>query len=132
MKIPYFGCSLVLNNNNNSIPFQFLSSMNLMDYSVCLGVHDVERGEQEALEKEKEQTSDLEGSGGDVGSDEDEDSGGSGAGGGNAPTPPDSPQAVREEGAAPFDREGGLDPARDIYATASAEGEWVFLFMVGF
>ncbi|KAG8177507.1 hypothetical protein JTE90_012571 [Oedothorax gibbosus] len=98
----------------------FLSSMNLMDYSVCLGIHDVEKGEQEALEKEKEQTSDLEGSGGDVGSDEDEDSAGSGVGG-SAPTPPDSPQATREE-VGPFNGEMGLDPARDIYATASSEG----------
>ncbi|GIX89670.1 hypothetical protein CDAR_81141 [Caerostris darwini] len=95
----------------------FLSSMNLMDYSVSLGIHDVERSELEALEKEKVETSDLEGSGGEVGSEEDEDSAGSGVGG-TVPSPPDSPQALREE----FSLNGdGLNPTRDIYATASSE-----------
>ncbi|GIX72146.1 phosphatidylinositol 5-phosphate 4-kinase type-2 beta [Caerostris extrusa] len=95
----------------------FLSSMNLMDYSVSLGIHDVERSELEALEKEKVETSDLEGSGGEVGSEEDEDSAGSGVGG-TVPSPPDSPQALREE----FSLNGdGLNPTRDIYATASSD-----------
>ncbi|GFR04744.1 phosphatidylinositol 5-phosphate 4-kinase type-2 alpha [Trichonephila clavata] len=95
----------------------FLSSMNLMDYSVCLGIHDCERSELDAQEKEKVETSDLEGSGGEIGSDEDEDSAGSGIGG-TVPTPPDSPQAMREEISFNGD---GLNPARDIYATASSE-----------
>ncbi|XP_055952945.1 phosphatidylinositol 5-phosphate 4-kinase type-2 alpha-like isoform X1 [Argiope bruennichi] len=96
----------------------FLSSMNLMDYSVCLGIHDCEFSEQDAQEKEKVETSDLEGSGGDVGSDEDEDSAGSGIGGA-VPTPPDSPPALRED--LPFTADM-LKSSRDIYATRSPEG----------
>ncbi|KFM60971.1 Phosphatidylinositol-5-phosphate 4-kinase type-2 beta, partial [Stegodyphus mimosarum] len=94
----------------------FLSSMNLMDYSVVVGIHDCERSEQDALEKEKVD-SDAEGSGENgPGSEEDEDSAGSGIGGA-APTPPDSPRAHREVSL----NGDGLNPARDIYATPSSE-----------
>jgi 1-phosphatidylinositol-5-phosphate 4-kinase len=96
----------------------FLSSMNLMDYSVCLGIHDCERSELDAQEKEKVEHSDGEGSGENgPGSEEDEDSAGSGVGGAG-PTPPDSPQALRED--MPLNGDG-LNPTRDIYATPSSE-----------
>lgn len=96
----------------------FLSSMNLMDYSVCLGIHDCERSELDAQEKEKVEHSDGEGSGENGPDDEeDEDSAGSGVGGAG-PTPPDSPQAYREE--LPLNGDG-LNSTRDIYATASYE-----------
>lgn len=97
----------------------FLSKMNLMDYSVVLGIHDCERSEMDAQEKEKAHGSDEEGNGENgPGSDEDEDSAGSGVGGAG-PTPPDSPQALRD-GDMPFNGES-LNPTRDIYATQSAE-----------
>ncbi|XP_015918299.1 phosphatidylinositol 5-phosphate 4-kinase type-2 alpha [Parasteatoda tepidariorum] len=107
----------------------FLASMNLMDYSVCLGIHDSERSEQDALEKEKPVSSEGEGSGPENGSAEDEDSAGSGVGG-SVPTPPDSPQALREEMA----NGDVFNPTRDIYATPSAENapkkELYFLALV--
>lgn len=114
-------CSFFRMRFSVPVAFQFLSSMNLMDYSVCLGIHDSERSE---LEKEKEGkekekvTSDGEGSGENGPDDEDdEDSAGSGVGGAG-PTPPDSPQAYREE--LPLDG-NSLNASRDIYATASVE-----------
>lgn len=94
--------------------------MNLMDYSVCLGIHDCEQSEldKEKEGKEKEKVaSDGEGSGENGPDDEDEDSAGSGVGGAG-PTPPDSPQAYREE--MPLNG-NSLNPSRDIYATASVE-----------
>ena len=94
--------------------------MNLMDYSVCLGIHDCERSELDAQEKEKVEPSGGEDSGENGPEDEeDEDSAGSGIGGAG-PTPPDSPQAYREE--LPLNGDG-LNPSRDIYATASVESK---------
>lgn len=89
-----------------------------MDYSICLGVHDCERSELDAQEKEKVNNSDEEGSGENgPGSEDDEDSAGSGFGGAG-PTPPDSPHALRED--MPLNGDG-LNPTRDIYATPSSE-----------
>lgn len=100
----------------------FLSRMNVMDYSLCLGIHDVERAEQE--DKEKAEAAMEEEDGGAVGSDalplsdEEEDSAGSGPVG-SVPTPPDSPGGRRNElGLA---TNGGFNPSRDIYAIRSLE-----------
>lgn len=98
---------------------EFLSSMNLMDYSVCLGIHDTEKVELEAQEKEKQEAMEADGSGDENGpaSEEDDESGGSGVAA--VPTPPDSPQAPRDECGL---TSGGFNPARDIYAVQSYEG----------
>lgn len=89
-----------------------------MDYSVCLGIHDCERSELDEKEKEKLEHSDGEGSG-ENGPEDDEEEDSAGSGGAGL-TPPDSPQAYREE--LPLNA-NGLNPSRDIYATASSESE---------
>lgn len=107
--------------NTLTADVNFLGSMNMMDYSLCLGIHDCERAEQEALEREKE-AMEADGSGGDDGpgpTDEDEDSAGSGLGAAAGPTPPDSPQATSRNEGLP---NGVLNPLRDIYGLHSIEG----------
>ncbi|XP_050043497.1 phosphatidylinositol 5-phosphate 4-kinase type-2 alpha isoform X1 [Dermacentor andersoni] len=103
----------------------FLAQMNVMDYSLCLGIHDVERAEQEALERERVEALMEEADNGTGGSDalpqseEDEDSAGSGLGDA-VPTPPDSPggRFRNELGIS----NGLFNPARDIYAISSLDG----------
>uniref|UniRef100_A0A6B0VAN4 1-phosphatidylinositol-5-phosphate 4-kinase n=2 Tax=Ixodes ricinus TaxID=34613 RepID=A0A6B0VAN4_IXORI len=103
----------------------FLAQMNVMDYSLCLGIHDVERAEQEAVERERQEALMEEADNCTGGSDamppseEDEDSAGSGLGDA-VPTPPDSPGGRRNE----LGRisNGMFNPARDIYAISSLEG----------
>ncbi|XP_029833425.2 phosphatidylinositol 5-phosphate 4-kinase type-2 alpha isoform X2 [Ixodes scapularis] len=103
----------------------FLAQMNVMDYSLCLGIHDVERAEQEAIERERQEALMEEADNCTGGSDamppseEDEDSAGSGLGDA-VPTPPDSPGGRRNE----LGRisNGMFNPARDIYAISSLEG----------
>ncbi|XP_064456579.1 phosphatidylinositol 5-phosphate 4-kinase type-2 alpha-like isoform X2 [Ornithodoros turicata] len=100
----------------------FLTRMNVMDYSLCLGIHDVERAEQE--EKEKAEAAMEEADGGAGGSDavplseEEEDSAGSGPAGA-VPTPPDSPGGHRNEMGISTHR--AFNPSRDIYAIGSLE-----------
>ncbi|CAG0881115.1 unnamed protein product [Darwinula stevensoni] len=93
----------------------FLTKLHVMDYSLLLGVHDMERAEQEEQE-ELEKGVDEEG----------EDSGGSGGGEGGSnpnegvPTPPDSPLAARLRRISSND--GQIDPNIDIYAVPSHDG----------
>ncbi|KAL1501558.1 hypothetical protein ABEB36_006859 [Hypothenemus hampei] len=95
----------------------FLTKLHLMDYSLLLGIHEVERGEQELQrrrELEAENPPD---------SDESEGSGLENRMGSMAfNTPPDSPNAVsqylREQS---IQYEGGIIPELDIYAIPSCE-----------
>lgn len=87
---------------------EFLSKLNLMDYSLLLGVHDCEKAEQEDREREVEEDEDT------PGENDDNDSQGSGP----HNTPPDSPLAGRDR----FIRNGEIDPRIDIYAIPSREG----------
>ncbi|GJQ79920.1 hypothetical protein Trydic_g18364 [Trypoxylus dichotomus] len=102
---------------------EFLTKLHLMDYSLLLGIHEVERGEQESQkEKENEQENACQES--------DESETGSGLENRNYTTyntPPDSPNAIAQ-----FVREqslqyegrffaGGIIPELDIYAIPSCE-----------
>lgn len=98
---------------------EFLTKLHLMDYSLLLGIHEVERGEQESQkEKENEQENTCQES--------DESETGSGLDNRNYNTtyntPPDSPNAiaqfVREQS---LQYEGGIIPELDIYAIPSCE-----------
>ena len=85
-----------------------------MDYSLLVGIHDIDRAEQELNESyEEEENGAVE---------EDEDSGGSLGGsvptGGNMPTPPDSPVCPMME--MPFT--GEVDPMFEPFAVKSSEG----------
>ncbi|XP_046387706.1 phosphatidylinositol 5-phosphate 4-kinase type-2 alpha isoform X2 [Ischnura elegans] len=122
----------------------FLTKLHLMDYSLLLGLHDVERAEEErhqaaaaaaaAAAAGSSDGEDVDGAGGDGGGgigtldEDDEDSSGSGVvrgpmglhGGGyiGMTTPPDSPRTlVREAGL----HDGCIIPELDIYAVPSAE-----------
>lgn len=87
---------------------EFLTKLHIMDYSLLLGVHNVDAAEEEQL---VEEGLDEEEEG-----DEEYDSGGSGV----ALTPPDSPQAALR-GAGPYIAANGgrIDPEKDIYAIPS-------------
>ncbi|RWS17383.1 phosphatidylinositol 5-phosphate 4-kinase type-2 alpha-like protein [Dinothrombium tinctorium] len=106
---------------------EFLSKMNLMDYSLCLGIHDCKKYEQEAM--------DMECMVGTAYSEEDEgeSSGGQPVPGSPnngevnvVPTPPDSPHLQHKmSNASDHDVyvqsvRGSLDPAKDIYAIESS------------
>ncbi|KAL3832218.1 hypothetical protein ACJMK2_023878 [Sinanodonta woodiana] len=91
---------------------EFLTSLHLMDYSLIVGIHDRERGDQETkqnlleeeedVEVEQENGYDVEGGElGDIAS--------------FVPTPPESPQLFNS----PF--EGDLDPKTERYGVKSAE-----------
>ncbi|CAH2007490.1 unnamed protein product [Acanthoscelides obtectus] len=104
---------------------EFLTKLHLMDYSLLLGIHEVERGEQE-LQQQRELDLARDAAGGE--SEDAESESGSGLegarGGGYAglATPPDSPNAVvqflREHS---LQYEGGIIPELDIYAIPSAD-----------
>ncbi|XP_071454635.1 phosphatidylinositol 5-phosphate 4-kinase type-2 alpha [Hetaerina americana] len=123
----------------------FLTKLHLMDYSLLLGLHDVERAEEErhqaaaaaaaAAAAGSSDGEDVDGAGGEgaggIGTldEDDEDSSGSGVvrgpmglhSGGyiGMTTPPDSPRTlVREAGL----HDGCIIPELDIYAVPSAEG----------
>ncbi|XP_050301960.1 phosphatidylinositol 5-phosphate 4-kinase type-2 alpha isoform X2 [Anthonomus grandis grandis] len=96
----------------------FLTKLHLMDYSLLLGIHEVERGEQE-LQRQRELEAENP-------PDSDESESGSGLenrmGQMGFSTPPDSPNAVshylREHS---LQYEGGIIPELDIYAIPSCE-----------
>uniref|UniRef100_A0A8B9GQF2 Phosphatidylinositol 5-phosphate 4-kinase type-2 alpha n=1 Tax=Astyanax mexicanus TaxID=7994 RepID=A0A8B9GQF2_ASTMX len=83
---------------------EFLAQLKLMDYSLLVGLHDVERGEQEQPEEESEDN--------DAGEEE-----GTESDGGVTGTPPDSPSNTLESNK-PLGP-GEFDPNIDVYATRS-------------
>lgn len=97
---------------------EFLTKLHLMDYSLLLGIHEVERGEQE-MQRERELEAENHGG------ESDDSECGSGfehRGPFGMTTPPDSPNAiaqfVREHS---LQYEGGIIPELDIYAIPSCE-----------
>ncbi|XP_066976738.1 phosphatidylinositol 5-phosphate 4-kinase type-2 alpha [Macrobrachium rosenbergii] len=82
---------------------EFLMRLNLMDYSLLLGVHDVARAEQEG-EMHNESEDDV------IEEEDDECTG--------VPTPPDSPLTAARERAA---SNGAINPDVEIYAIESNE-----------
>ncbi|XP_025834192.1 phosphatidylinositol 5-phosphate 4-kinase type-2 alpha isoform X2 [Agrilus planipennis] len=99
-----------------SADVEFLTKLHLMDYSLLLGIHEVERGEQELRERENEAEN--------TGLDSDESESGSGLENRNLGfnTPPDSPNAVvqfvRDHS---LQYEGHIIPELDIYAIPSCD-----------
>ncbi|KAH9408685.1 PREDICTED: phosphatidylinositol 5-phosphate 4-kinase type-2 alpha-like [Rhagoletis zephyria] len=98
----------------------FLAHKNIMDYSLCVAIHDCEKAEQEALqEREKRLLS--------QGSAEDEEAESSGDGNeplNSLPSPPDSPerrQKLSESENHLYSSENAIDPSRDIYAVISTK-----------
>lgn len=95
-------------------PEQFLATLKIMDYSLLVGIHDVERAEQEEMDVE--------------GGVEEEDLESDGMGGGvltgSFGTPPDSPGNPLNCGS--FFGPGEFDPSVDVYAIKSHDGERVF------
>jgi len=81
---------------------EFLANLNIMDYSLLLGIHDLDKAIEEALEEQEEEEDD-----------EDYDSGGSG---GMAMTPPESPNSKRKSSSMGTSK---IDPNKDIYAIPS-------------
>jgi len=88
----------------------FLSRLNIMDYSLLVGVHDLDRVDEEELEEPGE---------------DDEDEYESGGSGGAALTPPDSPGSPRHRDQRKSFRRtnstanGCINPDKDIYAIPS-------------
>lgn len=83
---------------------QFLAQLKLMDYSLLVGIHDVERAEQEDVESEDNEA------------EEEGESDGGGIG-----TPPDSPSNTLDS-TKPLSP-GEFDPTIDVYAIKSNDGE---------
>lgn len=98
-----------------SADVEFLTKLHLMDYSLLLGIHEVERGEIE-LQRERE----LEAENAGMESDESEAGSGLENRGFGFNTPPDSPNAIffREQS---LQYEGGIIPELDIYAIPSCD-----------
>lgn len=90
---------------------QFLATLKIMDYSLLVGIHDVERAEQEEM--------DVEG----TGEEEEYENDGMGGGAltGSFGTPPDSPGNPLNCGG--FFGPGEFDPSVDVYAIKSRDGE---------
>ena len=101
---------------------EFLTKLHIMDYSLLLGVHNIDANDEDLQNEE-----DGEDPEGDL--DEEYDSGGSGV----ALTPPDSPSPGNREGAGP-NGVAKIDPEKDIYAipsrSSSARREIYFLGLV--
>lgn len=92
------------------VPPQFLATLKIMDYSLLVGIHDVDRAEQEEMEVE-------------AAGDEEEYDDGMGGGGalpGSFGTPPDSPGNPLNFGG--FFGPGEFDPSVDVYAIKSNDG----------
>ncbi|XP_073682086.1 phosphatidylinositol 5-phosphate 4-kinase type-2 alpha isoform X2 [Garra rufa] len=85
---------------------EFLAQLKLMDYSLLVGIHDVERGEQEQPEEESEDN--------DAGEEE-----GAESDGGATGSPPDSPSNTLDSNR-PLGP-GEFDPVIDVYAIKSNE-----------
>ncbi|XP_051991038.1 phosphatidylinositol 5-phosphate 4-kinase type-2 alpha-like isoform X3 [Xyrauchen texanus] len=85
---------------------EFLAQLKLMDYSLLVGIHDVERGEQEQPEEESEDN--------DAGEEE-----GTESDGGATGSPPDSPSNTLDSNR-PLGP-GEFDPTIDVYAIKSHE-----------
>ncbi|KAI7809558.1 putative phosphatidylinositol 5-phosphate 4-kinase type-2 alpha [Triplophysa rosa] len=85
---------------------EFLAQLKLMDYSLLVGIHDVERGEQEQPEEESEDN--------DAGEEEGTESDGAATG-----SPPDSPSNTLDSNR-PLGP-GEFDPTIDVYAIKSHE-----------
>lgn len=86
---------------------QFLAQLKLMDYSLLVGIHDVERAEQEEVDSEDNEAED------------DGESDGGGVG-----TPPDSPSNTLDS-TKPLSP-GEFDPSIDVYAIKSNDSKWKF------
>uniref|UniRef100_A0A8C7L303 Phosphatidylinositol 5-phosphate 4-kinase type-2 alpha n=1 Tax=Oncorhynchus kisutch TaxID=8019 RepID=A0A8C7L303_ONCKI len=95
--LPFY--SPLLYSMSPSPSLQFLAQLKLMDYSLLVGIHDVERAEQEEVESEDNE-----------GDDEGESDGGIG-------TPPDSPSNTLDS-TKPLSP-GEFDPTIDVYAIKS-------------
>lgn len=93
-----------ITNPPTSSPPQFLAQLKLMDYSLLVGIHDVERAEQEEVESEDNEA------------EEEGESDGGGIG-----TPPDSPSNTLDS-TKPLSP-GEFDPTIDVYAIKSNESE---------
>lgn len=91
--------------------FQFLATLKIMDYSLLVGIHDVDRAEQEEM--------DVEG----VGEEDEYENDGMGGGvlTGSFGTPPDSPGNPLNCGG--FFGPGEFDSSVDVYAIKSHDGE---------
>ena len=99
----------------------FLVRKNIMDYSLCVAIHDCEKAEQEATKAREErllsQTS------------ADDEEADSSAGDCNdppnsLPSPPDSPESHQKwiESGNGYSSTNAIDPMRDIYAVVSTDG----------
>lgn len=90
---------------------QFLAQLKIMDYSLLVGIHDVDRAEQEEMEVEDRA--------------EDEECENDGLGGNpisSYGTPPDSPGNLLNYPR--FFGPGEFDPSVDVYAMKSHESEY--------
>lgn len=97
---------------------QFLAQLKIMDYSLLVGIHDVDRAEQEEMEVEERA--------------EDEECENDGLGGNpisSYGTPPDSPGNLLNYPR--FFGPGEFDPSVDVYAMKSHESEWGALGRAG-
>lgn len=98
---------------------EFLTKLHIMDYSLLLGVHNIDANDED-LPDEEDPEGDM---------DDEYDSGGSGV----ALTPPDSPSPGNREAAGP-NGVAKIDPEKDIYAipsrNSSARREIYFLGLV--
>lgn len=97
----------------------FLMKKNIMDYSLCVAIHDCERAEQEALQARADGLASQF-------SAEDEEAETSGDN--NEPpnsllSPPDSPESPPKPGLdSMYSSENAIEPSRDIYAILSTKG----------
>ncbi|MEQ2200816.1 Phosphatidylinositol 5-phosphate 4-kinase type-2 beta, partial [Xenoophorus captivus] len=108
------GHKLQIGDDNKKLSlcvFQFLATLKIMDYSLLVGIHDVERAEQEEM--------DVEGAGEDEEFENDEM--GRGVLTGSFGTPPDSPGNPLNCGG--FFGPGEFDSSVDVYAIKSHDSE---------